>query len=60
MMTFNLPEIPLLLDTKVYVRLKPSNNQAGTMESYDAGTVAASMQSALNYFSVRYNHSNSN
>lgn len=55
MMTFNLPENPSLLGTKVYVRLKAANTQAGTMESYDAGTVASSMQSALNYFAVRYN-----
>ena len=55
MMTFNLPENPSLLGTKVYVRLKAANTQAGTMESYDAGTVASSTQSALNYFAVRYN-----
>ena len=55
MMTFNLPENPSLLGTKVYVRIKASNAQAGTMESYDAGTVASGMQSALNYFAVRYN-----
>ena len=56
MMTFNLPENPALLGkAKVYVRMKPSGSQAGTMDTYDAGTVTAASQSAMNYFSIRYN-----
>lgn len=56
MMTFNLPENPALLGkSKVYVRLRASNKQAGTMDSYDAGAVSSGSQSALNYFAVRYN-----
>ena len=56
MMTFNLPENSALLGkSKVYVRLKASSQQAGTMDSYDAGAVSSGSQSALNYFAVRYN-----
>ncbi len=56
MMTFNLPQNPSLLGkTKVYVRMKASSQQAGTMDSYDTGTVASGSQSAMCYFAVRYN-----
>lgn len=56
MMTFNLPEDSALLGKeKVYVRMKPANQSAGTMDTYDTGTVTATSQSALNYFAVRYN-----
>jgi hypothetical protein len=56
MMTFNLPEDSALLGKeKVYVRMKPANQSAGTFDTYDTGTVTATAQSALNYFAVRYN-----
>lgn len=40
---------------KVYIRLRPASNAAGTEESYDGGTIVSSHYSALNYFAVRYN-----
>lgn len=56
MMTFNLPDDSALLGkAKVYVRMKPANQSAGTADTYDTGAVTAGSQSALNYFAVRYN-----
>jgi len=40
---------------KVYVRLRPSADIAGTEDSYSGGTIVSTRYSALNYFSVRYN-----
>ena len=56
MMSFNLPEDPDLLGKEdVMVRLRPTSDIAGTMDSYDGGKVSPSGTSALNYFAIRYN-----
>ena len=56
MMTFNLPEDSALVGrSKVYVRMRPSRQSAGTADTYDAGSVTGASQSALDYFAVRYN-----
>ena len=40
---------------EIRVRLIPASTKAGTMDSYDTGTVRSDGKSALNYFAIRYN-----
>ena len=54
--TLNLPENNALLGkAKIYVRLRPSVDKAGTPSSYDGGTIDTGQPSQLNYFAIRYN-----
>lgn len=54
--SFTLPQnADLVGKEKVYVRMHPVNNNAGTATSYDSGTIKADMKSQLNYFAVRCN-----
>lgn len=55
-MTFNLPEDSAILDKdEVKIRLRPRSDNAATADSYDGGKTVSSVQSALNYFAIRYN-----
>lgn len=55
-MSFNLPENSRLLDkTEVFVRLRPTVNQAGTPNDYDGGSIVENREAVLNYFAIRYN-----
>ena len=45
----------LLGKEEIRVRLIPASTKAGTMDSYDTGTVRSDGKSALNYFAIRYN-----
>ena len=54
--TLNLPENNALLGkAKIYVRLRPSVDKAGTPSSYDGGSIDTDQPSQLNYFAIRYN-----
>ena len=56
MFSFTLPKDERLLGKdKVFLRLIPADNRAGTEDSYDGGTIVSSQYSALNYFAIRYN-----
>ena len=56
MITCNLPfDNELLGKEEIRVRLIPASTKAGTMDSYDGGTVRPDGKSALNYFAIRYN-----
>jgi hypothetical protein len=56
MITCNLPlDNELLGKEEIRVRLIPASTKAGTMDSYDTGTVRSDGKSALNYFAIRYN-----
>ena len=56
MVTCTLPQdVELLGKDKVMVRLIPASTKAGTMDSYDGGSVNSTSKSALNYFAIRYN-----
>ena len=56
MVTCTLPQDNELLGKdKVMVRLIPASTKAGTMDSYDGGSVNSTSKSALNYFAIRYN-----
>ena len=56
MITCNLPlDNELLGKAEIQVRLIPASTKAGTMDSYDGGTVRPDGKSALNYFAIRYN-----
>lgn len=56
MMTCTLPlDTELLGKEEIMVRLIPASTKAGTMDSYDGGSVNSTSKSALNYFAIRYN-----
>lgn len=56
MITCTLPQDSELLGKEgIMVRLIPTSTRAGTMDSYDGGSVNSSSKSALNYFAIRYN-----
>lgn len=55
-MSFNLPENNAILDrTEVFVRLRPTVNQAGTPNDYDGGSILENRETVINYFAIRYN-----
>ncbi len=54
--TVTLPEDSSLLDKDaVYVRLRPLLDEGGSANSYDGAKTNSAAQSAINYFSIRYN-----
>lgn len=54
--SINLPEDPSILGREtVYVRLRPDGSNAGSTDSYDGNAVVSTCQSAIDYFSIRYN-----
>lgn len=55
-MSFNLPKDSALLNqASVKIRLRPVSDAASTKDSYDGGSINKSIQSAMNYFAIRYN-----
>lgn len=52
--SMELPAAMLGLD-KVYLRLKVSQNKAGTTTAYDSTKIVAAKASALSYLSIQYN-----
>ena len=54
--TLNLPDNTNLLGkATIYVRLRPSEDKAGTPSSYDGGSIDSGGVNQMNYFAIRYN-----
>lgn len=54
--SFTLPmDDELLGKKKVYVRMHPTDNRAGTADTYDGGTINSTLKSQMNYFAIRCN-----
>lgn len=54
--SITLPEDAGLLDCEeVYVRLRPVNTLAGTIDAYDGSEIVKDRATQLNYFAIRYN-----
>lgn len=54
--SFTLPyDQAMVGKDKVYVRMHPSENKAGTADSYDGGKIDVNLKSQLNYFAIRCN-----
>ena len=54
--SITLPLDEGLLDLpEVYVRMRPVNNLAGSIDSYDGTEIVKDRATELNYFAIRYN-----